>query len=69
MKQPGKKLLDLDDNNEIYAALKAIPNAPKNIILPICLSSVLYQESNAELNIIDFPDQVSLIPFPIDPPH
>jgi len=59
MKQK-KNLLDIEDNAEVYAALKAMPTAPKNIILPQCLSSVLYLDSNAELNIIDFPDQVKI---------
>ena len=61
MKQ--KRLIDIEDNAEIYAALKTMSNAPKNIIIPQCLSSVIYLESNAELNIIDFPDQVNFFLF------
>ena len=53
-------LVQYDDNGEVYSNLKSLPSAPKNVIIPLCLSQVLYNESNAEINILDFPDQVLL---------
>ncbi len=57
-----QSLVRNDDNAEVYSILKSLPNAPKNIIIPKCLSSVLFEESLAELNILDFPDQVPYSP-------
>ncbi len=53
----------VDDNDEVYAALRKYPSAPKNIIISEGLSSVIYESKNAELNIIEFPDQVHFIFF------
>ena len=48
----------LGETFEEFLKMKSLPNAPKNLIIPMGISHILFDNPNGELNILEVNDQV-----------
>ncbi len=43
---------------EEFIKMKSMPNAPKNLIIPMGISQIIFDNPSGELNILEVNDQV-----------